>query len=224
MINHPSSWTTDGWLYTSDLWSSLNKACLNENEPSTKGRTYVRKKEGDQKSFAFGSHLLPSNISSFSKQAFVTATTMAPKDSTKTKKEAIQGDPIRFIGGKYEGLEGWLDKSKAANDSKWVYVIVREEEVVDKTCTSNHRPTRVQLSSIALPLGNPRNKAEEFLQYHRDIDKLSNDLAKKIAQCDHKQTDDEFIEEYVQLLREKIAWSKNVQKLMGNKSLYRMGP
>jgi hypothetical protein len=185
----------------------------------------LKKPVPDWKSFAFGSHLLPSNISSSSEQAFVfTATMMAPKDSTKTKKEAIQGDPIRFIGGKYQGLEGWLDKSKAAKDSRWVYVIVREEEVVDKARTYNQRPTRVQLSSIALPLGNPKNKAEEFLQYHQDIDKLSNDLAKKIAQCDHKQTDNEFIEEYIQLLREKIASSKKVQKLMGNKAMYRMGP
>jgi hypothetical protein len=97
-------------------------------------------------------------------------------------------------------------------------------EVVDKTPTYNQRLTHVQLSSIALPLGIPRNKAEEFLQYHQDIDKLSNDLAKKIGQCDDKQTDDEFIEEYIQLLREKIAWSKAVQRLMGNKALYRMGP
>jgi alanine-alpha-ketoisovalerate/valine-pyruvate aminotransferase len=67
---------------------------------------------------------------------------------------------------------------------------------------------------IALPLGNPKNKAEEFLKYHQEINKLLNDLAKKIAQCDNKQTDDEFIEEYIQLLKEKIAWSKNVQKLM----------
>jgi hypothetical protein len=62
------------------------------------------------------------------------------------------------------------------------------------------------------------------LQYHQDIDKLSNDLAKKIAQCDNKQPDNEFIEEYIQLLREKIAWSKTVQRFMGNKALYRMGP
>jgi hypothetical protein len=146
---------------------------------------------------------------------------MARKDSTKTKP-AVKGDQIRFIGGTYEGLNGWLNKSKKSKDG-WVYVIVQEVDEVDGTPVNLH-PARVQLFSIASPLVEPKNAAEAFLQYHTDVDKVLTNLAKKMVKCGVTQSDKPFHKDFQGIFLERITWAVNVQQKAGPKATYRRSP
>jgi hypothetical protein len=140
---------------------------------------------------------------------------MPPK---KTKRDR-RGDEIRFIGGTHEGKIGWLNKSKKAKDG-WVYVIVNQEKDEEEGTFFDYA-TRVQLFSIAAPLKDPRNDAEAFLQYHQDIDKLLTEISKKMAKCNVKASDTEFLKEFHALHMEKLIWAKDVQDKTGHKAAYR---
>ena len=137
----------------------------------------------------------------------------------KKKTEALRGKEIRFIGGVHEGKTGWINQARKPKGG-WVYVIVKEENEVDGSF--NQYPTHVQLFSIADPLPNdPRNDADAFLQYHKDIDKVVWDLTKRMSKCQVKAGDKNFLKDFDAIFRERLVHCISIQEKFEHKALYR---
>lgn len=92
-----------------------------------------------------------------------------------------KGAKIKFIGGVHKG-SGWIDQSKNPS-TEYTYVIVNKK---DKNGKIQEMSTKVKHENYLLftELKQPANYEEAMVDQCDDIDKLLNQLAKKIARCE----------------------------------------
>ncbi|KAL7573671.1 hypothetical protein ACA910_008358 [Epithemia clementina (nom. ined.)] len=87
------------------------------------------------------------------------------------------GEKIRFVGGQYEGLTGWLDVGRAAT-GKMVPVIVDKGEGGCKA-TSVQKENVLRESEYKAP----RCYEEAIFDCHPSINKTLKKLCKNLAEC-----------------------------------------
>ena len=97
----------------------------------------------------------------------------APAEQPPTK-----GAAIKFVGGTYQGLYGWLNRDRQCSTC-FVYVIVALKAGKEK-CTKVRHENYVLRTAIR----NPTNYEEAAVQQHADIDAMLRRLAKSLAECE----------------------------------------
>jgi hypothetical protein len=92
-----------------------------------------------------------------------------------------KGAKIKFVGGVHKG-SGWIDQSKNPSPD-YTYVIVNKK---DKDGKSWEMSTKVKHENYLLftELNQPANYEEAMVDQCDDIDKLLNQLARKMARCE----------------------------------------
>jgi hypothetical protein len=105
------------------------------------------------------------------------------KDKMSGTTTSNRGNEIRFVGtGDYAGYTGWVD-TDGNETAQSIAVIVNAYKRKDGS-TYNKR-TMVRKTSVrprAQPA--PRNRAEDIMQQHPDIEETMEKLARQLAKCE----------------------------------------
>ena len=120
-----------------------------------------------------------------------------------------KGEPLRFVNGKYNGFEGWVNAEKEKT-KKMIYVIIDLGDGVLKT-------SMVKKSSVATPHESPDSYEEAALQQHPDIDLLMSKLARELARC-HIGSDSNKMKK---LFAAKLVHAESEQFHLGNRATWR---
>jgi hypothetical protein len=92
--------------------------------------------------------------------------------------QADKADAIRFIGGRYAGKTGWLQRLRRKRGSTCYYVLV---DLGDNTVV---KTSYVQIDNIGTAeVEEPASYATAFLQQHVDIELTMKTLARQLASC-----------------------------------------
>ena len=107
---------------------------------------------------------------------------MDPRDSRDNDQIlAAKGDPIRVIGGKYEGFTAYLDKTRGPMP-KMVAIILEGDSVDGKSKV--YKGTSIRKTNISMvSTAEPKNKSEAVLKQIPKIDKLLTQLCQELALC-----------------------------------------
>jgi hypothetical protein len=133
-----------------------------------------------------------------------------PVQQPHTMAKAAKGDAIRFVKGKYAGLEGWIDKGKKKQKKSFFQnVIVRLED--------EEKATYVKISSYRRQFsGAARTYEEAAMMQHSDIERAMIDLAEMFAQCAVRNNT-----EALRLFNDELNSAREFQQKLGNKARYR---
>lgn len=124
-----------------------------------------------------------------------------------------KGEAIRFVKGKYVGLNGWMDGSKKMKkNSVYQHVIV----VLDED-HKEQKATRVKKNSFRKEFSSPpRNYVEAAMMQHPDIEKDMIDLAEKFAQLYMRDNVD-----FLRIIDHELSHARAFQSRLGSKARYR---
>ena len=111
-------------------------------------------------------------------------------------KSGMKGAPKRFIGGKYAGQVGWMDKSRNHPRTQY-YVCVFLSK-------GNKVWTRIQQNFVVDPLRQPNNFVEVVIYQHPDIENTMNTLCKILVKYNVCKTKYR-VEETCEILKKKLA-------------------
>lgn len=104
-----------------------------------------------------------------------------------------KGNPVRIVGGKYIGREGWRRAGKA-NTRHYAYVILRLEDGEEKEF-------RIRKGNVGRPFTPPRDYVDAVLQQHEEIDHALVKLCKLLAKCDLTGAETELQRAFLQQMQ-----------------------
>lgn len=137
-------------------------------------------------------------------------------------KEKEKGKAIRFVKGKYEGLNGWIDNSKKTKKKSFFQSVIVELDPDDEDDDEDRmellKATKVKLSSFRDQFSSEASSFEEaILMQHRDIEKAMIELAELFAKCGNVNNNQVF-----RLLNDELDIAKKLQQKLGSKAKYRL--
>jgi hypothetical protein len=95
--------------------------------------------------------------------------------------DLFKGESIRFVGGKYDGEKGWMDKRFESTPLMYPVIVAPCKKTKNK-----EKATKVYQENVGRQQDyqEPTNFVEAMLSQHEDIDRLLEKLCKEIAKCD----------------------------------------
>jgi hypothetical protein len=128
---------------------------------------------------------------------------------------ADKGTAIRFVKGKYAGLEGWIDKRKKKKKKSFYRNVVVQLE--DEDGDAEEKETYVKISSYRKQFsGSARTFEEAAVMQHSDIERAMIDLAEMFAQCAVRDN-----QEALRLFNDELNLAREFQQKLGNKARFR---
>jgi len=121
-----------------------------------------------------------------------------------------KGPEIRFIAGKYQGKEGWINAEK----KETLFMV---PVIVDMG--SHLKPTFVRKESVSEPHGPPSSYEEAALQQHPDIEVMMNKLTCQLARCNIGAGND--LEAIAKIFCKNLVKAYSRQEAMGHKASWR---
>ena len=126
-----------------------------------------------------------------------------------------RGQKIRFVRGTYIGHEGWINLAQEITTNKSTPVIVhkwkkKDGTVIDKTATVRNTSFRIFEDAP------PDSHAAAILRQQPKIEKLMDDLCRKLAMCAIDPQDTTIVE----IFREKLQEATDVQEAKGAEALW----
>jgi hypothetical protein len=132
-----------------------------------------------------------------------------------------KGKAIRFVKGKYEGLNGWIDKSKRSKKKGYQHVIVELDADPDDENLMGEpelKATYVKITSLRKQFSSePRTFEEAALRQHKDIEKAMIDLADMFAKLGGNVNNNEVM----RLFTAELNTAQELQHKLGSKARYR---
>ena len=129
-----------------------------------------------------------------------------------------KGEKIKFIGGKYKGLIGYIDKEKT-DTPQCKYVIVKLKD-------GNEKATYVKKKNVKLAKSRdapkPTNYIDAMLESCPDIEADLNRLAMKVASCGHKEEKLVDLKPLYSALGARIKAARKQQKDLGAMAKWRL--
>jgi len=95
-----------------------------------------------------------------------------------SENKSKKGAAIKFIGGKYVGCSGWINKTKDPTDCKISVIVLKKNK--EEKLTAVFLENYVLLTSIK----DPKTYEAAMLHQHADIEEMLNTLVRKMAECE----------------------------------------
>lgn len=137
--------------------------------------------------------------------------------SSKVKVEAIKGEEVRFIAGKYAGKKGWVNVAmKESGSAQKIHVLVDRSDVKKGAMVASF----VYKSSITTEKSyrNATTLAAAVVQQCPDIEAKLIAVCRAFVVAGVQNSGDGFLEIVSEFMNDALKYQKN----RGSKALYRM--
>lgn len=130
-----------------------------------------------------------------------------------------KGAEIRFVKGKYAGMNGWINYYKKKKKNSVYQGVIVEWLAVDSDDDDDDYVTRVKEDSIRprWTEDDPKTFESAVLMQHPDIEKAMIALAEMFAQCGHGNNN-----ETLRMFGDELTRAKKHHTRLGNKARFRI--
>jgi hypothetical protein len=144
------------------------------------------------------------------------------KSSKMSLESTEKGEPIKFIAGTHKGAKGWFNKSKTSKDKSRVYVIVAKQQ---QDGSIEEKLSHVKISSISTMGGGPGSRIRDVITGQSEVEDTLNKLCILLVKCGVvliPGDEDQDLEDFTEILLEKMDLHGGIQQAMGSKAEYRI--